>query len=211
MTSELAVRRLVGRSTWWCVHPTRYAASSFNPNVGIESQEPSTGGRFHPFLSAAGRSVPTKYLADHPNGALAETVLREDGVDRRVELDDVRSRRLSQLVLTRDLRLADLSVLSPDSVHGEYLRRGPDSYPALRAFAAIVHGRAEALDGLLWQGYQLGQPGMTCAMLFGDRVSGEEDLEPIQSLELERDEGLARLEAAATLRGFALPSALRQG
>ena len=42
----------------------------------------------------------------------------------------------------------------------EYLRREPDSYLALRAFAAIVHGRAEALDGLPWQGYQLGQPGM---------------------------------------------------
>ena len=206
---EFGVRGLpAGDARWWCVHPVEFAATSFNPNVAGDPTDGSIGGRFHPFDDGAGRRIGTRYLADHPNGAFAETLLRDGVPDRLVAAETVAVHRLSQIALRRELRLADLTNLDPDSPLRDALQRDTDAYPQLRVVAATLHADAEHLDGIVWEGRQLETPGMECAVLFGDRVSGKDDLATIQSLELDRGAGCGRLRAAARLRGYTLPSAL---
>lgn len=205
-------RRLVARSVWWCLHPFAYAPDGFHPNDTGEVGDATSGGRFNPFAGADGVRVPTKYLTDHPNGALAETLFRHDTLERRLTRETVASRRLVQLALRRDLLVADLADPAPGSALAADLDSGPAAYPRLRRLAASLHATDAGLAGLLWQGRQLDQPGMTCIVLFGDRVASDEaasgGLELVQSLELERGTGLAMLRAAARLRGVALPAAL---
>ena len=202
-------RRLVARSVWWCLHPVEYAADGFHPNEAGDVGDAASGGRFNPFAGANGARVPTKYLADHPNGAFAETLFRNDAPERRLARQAVASRHLVQLALARELVVADLAEPEPGSALAADLGSGPAAYPRLRRLAASLHARDEGLAGLLWQGRQLDQPGMTCVVLFGDRV-GSDGLELVQSLELERGTGLAMLRAAARLRGVALPAALAE-
>ena len=204
---EFGVRELpAGDGRWWCVHPVEFAATSFNPNLDGDPADASIGGRFHPFDDGAGRRIATRYLADHPNGAFAETLLRDGVPDRLVTAETAAVHRLSQVVLLRELRLADLTSLDPDSPLRDALQRDTDAYPQLRVVAATLHADAERLDGIVWEGRQLETPGMECVVLFGDRVSGEDDLAPVQSLELNRGVGCGRLRAAARLRGYTLPS-----
>lgn len=212
-------RRLVARSVWWCLHSLAYAPDGFHPNDTGESADPTGGGRFNPFADVAGVRVPTKYLADHPNGAFAETLFRDDALERRLARETVASRRLVQLALRRDLLVADLAEPEPGSALAKDLGSGAAAYPRLRRLAASLHATDPGLAGLLWQGRQLDQPGMACIVLFGDRVAGDgggdggadDGLELVQSLELERGTGLAMLRAAARLRGVALPAALAGG
>lgn len=202
-------RRLVAHSVWWCLHPVEYPAEGFHPNYAGESADATAGGRFNPFAGADGIRVPTKYLADHPNGAFAETLFRDDTLDRRLSRATVASRRLVQLALRRDLLVGDLSEPEHGSALAADLGSGPTAYPRLRRLAASLHATDSGLAGLLWQGRQLDQPGMTCIVLFGDRVAAGE-LELVQSLELEGGTGLTMLRAAARLRGVALPAALAE-
>ena len=202
----ITTRVLVARSTWWCVQLARFPPTSFNPN--LEPTNDSVGGRFNPFLGEEERPVPSKYLADHPNGAFAETLFR-DGYPRDwLTRAEIGARRLVQIGLGRDLVLADLSDTDPTGPLGVALREGPSAYARLRHVAASLYRQRPPMDGLLWDGRQLDEPGMLCAMLFGDRVSEAHDLAVIELLELEGGEGLRRLRAAATARGFALPRVL---
>lgn len=205
---DFDVRTLpAGDGRWWCVHPARFDATSFHPNVDGDPADESIGGRFHPFDDGAGRRVGTRYLADHPDGAFAETLLRDGVSDRLVTAETVAMHRLAQIGLRRELRVADLTNLDPDSPLRAALQQDTDAYPQLRIVAATLHADAQRLDGVVWEGRQLETPGMECVVLFDDRVSGESDLATIQSLDLERGVGSGRLRAAARLRGYLLPSA----
>ena len=140
--------------------------------------------------------------------AFAETLFRGSYPRDWLTRAEIASRRLGRIGLRRDLVLADLTGSDPESSLGAALREGPAAYARLRHVAASLYRQGPPVDGLLRARRQLGESGMLCAMLFDDRVSGEHDLPVIEVLEIEGGEGLRRLRAAATARGFALPRAL---
>ena len=209
-----ARRTLVAGASYWSVFPAAFTAASFNPNTAGELGSVTIGGRFHPIENAVGERIPMKYIADHENGALAETLLRDEVKERDVTLADVRRLRLARLGLRRALSVVDLTEPVPGSVLEGLLREGLAAYLPLRDLAATVHargthdGKSRPADGLLWESRQLDQPGMKCVMLFGDRVRGDTDLDVLEVLELDRGAGLRALRAAARLRRFTLPRAL---
>lgn|GEM_PF-3550666 len=205
---DLRTRTLPKGSSYWCVVERRFGAISFNPNEGGDPTIDVVGGRFHPFESPAGTPVPTKYLADHENGAIAETMMRAGRDPRTLGIGEIEQRQLAQLSLRRPIRLADLTVPGPDSALALLMRGDHRAYVPLRKIAATLHARHVELDGLLWEGRQLDQPGMKCLMLFGDRVSPEVDLAEVVTLALDSGTGLAMLRRAARLRRFKLPEAL---
>ena len=120
-------------------------------------------------------------------------------------IGEIETRGLAQLALRRPVRLADLTMVDPDTELGKLLRGNHRAYVPLRKLAATLHAGHADLDGLLWEGRQLDQPGMKCFVLFGDRVSSETDLVEIESLPLGRGTGLSMLRAAARLRRYRLP------
>jgi hypothetical protein len=97
------------------VHPTAYAADSFNP-----TPQPSvlSGGRFDSLDGAFSYS----YLADDDDGAIAETMCRElplDGRPRLIPRIKLAGRVITSVELLRDLTLvslrgADLSQVGQD-------------------------------------------------------------------------------------------------
>ena len=210
MSDVVATRELIARSTWWCIVESRFPSDSFNPNAAGDPADEEIGGRFHPFESAAGVRVPTKYLSDHETGAFAETLMRDDRGPDEVTLDEVSRHRLVRLALRRTLRVIDLvESTSADEVRA-WLREGREAYPPLRTVAATLHADDAGLDGLLWEGRQLDRPGMNCVVLFGDRVR-DTDLEVIEELRLDDGPGVRLLRAAARGRGLVLPDALVLG
>ena len=204
---EVECRTLPAGQLLWCVHESRYAATSFNPNLGGHRDDIATGGRFHPFEDGAGRRVPTRYLADHPNGAFAETLMRESSMGRTLPPDTILDHRPSQVRTRRSLRLVDLGTIDPDGAFARAMQADASAYRQTRSVAATLHGSLPEVDGLLWSGVQLRTPGMECVVLFGDRVT-EAALAAERTLELDVGEGLRRLEAAAMHRQVTLPSAL---
>ena len=122
------------------VFDTDYPTTSFNPHAGFGTADAGGGGRFHPFVDPAGVPVPTKYLGDHPVGAFAETLMRDDLGHRSVSLDTVRRHGIATVAFARDVVLGDLVV---DVVASPTLRRlledGREAYPALRTVARALH------------------------------------------------------------------------
>ena len=191
------------------VFDTDYPTTSFNPHAGFGTADAGGGGRFHPFVDPAGVPVPTKYLGDHPVGAFAETLMRDNLGHRSVSLDTVRCHGIATVAFTRDVVLADLvvDVVASPTLRG-LLADGREAYPALRTVARALHHRHDRIDGLVWQGRQLGAIGMNCMVLFGDRVTVDVDLIETGVHALDRGLGLQLLRDAARARRFALPDAL---
>lgn len=209
MSDTLPTRTYPPGWTSYTVFDTEYPASSFNPHAGFGTADAGVGGRFHPFVDPAGVPVPTKYLGDHPIGAFAETLMRDDLGHRSVSLDAVRHHGIATVAFAREMVLADLvvDVVASPTLHG-LLESGRKAYPALRTVARALHARHDRIDGLVWQGRQLGAAGMNCTVLFGDRVKAAVDLIETGVHALDRDLGLQLLRDAARARRFALPDAL---
>lgn len=206
--SELLTRTLPARSSYWCVVERRFSSTSFNPNTAGDPEIGTVGGRFHPFESPVGTRVPTKYLADHENGAFAETLMRGSPDPSVLDIEQIEARRLAHVSLERPIHLADLTAPDSSSPLTEWLLADHRGYVPLRKVAATLHAQRSNLDGLLWEGRQLDQAGMKVLVLFGDRVSSETDLVEIESYEIDRGTGLRMLRAAARLRRYRLPSVL---
>lgn len=205
MTGSLATRSYPAGWPSYSVFNTRYPPTSFNPNTGGDPGELHLGGRFHPFDGPTGLRVATKYLADHPNGAFAETLLRDDAGQRTVSIADIERHGLVLLRFARDVVVADLTPENAGVTVGELLGTGRASYPALRTIARSLHERYPRLDGLVWRGYQVGTSGMNCMVLFGDRVDAAADLDASIPQALHAGIGLDLLRDAARERQFALP------
>lgn len=147
--------------------------------------------RFAPFDDAAGRRVPTMYVAASDVAALLETALHH--VDHTVPCQVVNSdmllgRLLAQLATPVELRLADLrdSELPRLGFDRQQVVSSPaEHYPCTRRLAKQVHGalvQGQPVDGVLWQSRQAelasrtaAGPGLvsasaTVAVLFCDRV-----------------------------------------
>lgn len=190
--------------TLFRVHPVRYNAGSFNPNTQSSSEDIEQGGRFHPFEDKEGRRIPTVYLADHPLGALAETLLRDSSGNRKLRIDDVRDNQLATLRFKKPLALVDLNHHSLSGGYKSLLMGDHRVYRATRLLAGSIYAGETWANGLCWNGKQLGISGMKCVVLFGDRIPSDE-VEILESVKLAEEPGLSTLREAAVMRDFTLP------
>ncbi len=187
------------------LYPHKFSSRAFNPNTGVSSGDASKGGRFHPFVDASGNNVPTMYIADHVNAAFAETILRNDSVSGLVSINDIELYSVATLRFTRKIRALNLSHSLLNHRYSKLLcAEREKSYVKLRTLAASLHSLYGELDGLRWDGKQLGMPGMTCFVLFGDRIK-ESAIEVIQETSLRKGQGLEDLRKAAVALDFTLP------
>ena len=190
------------------VHSIRYQANDFNPNTSSMVDDVKNGGRFHPIEDEHGTRIPTLYLADHPQGALAETLLRDKkGRNRKLKFKDIDDKVLSTLVFKSSLKLVDICHHSLGDGFGDLLSQGYPVYRATRNLAASIYAREQWAQGIYWNGKQLGTQGLKCIMLFGNRV--DKDLaEVIESVSLVNEPGVQVLRDAAAVRRFSLPEKL---
>ena len=205
MSDSLAIRDYPALWQGYTVFDPTWPAGSFNPHAGFPGKAYRGGGRFHPFPDARGVAVPTLYLADHPNGAIAEVVMRDEPGRDTVSHAELHRYSIATLGFRRALRLADL--VDPATTSAEILQLlgdGEAAYPALRSVANTLHLRHPGIDGLVWQGRQLATAGMNCMVLFGDRVDTRTDLMIHTEIPLHRGLGLSLMRDAARATNFAL-------
>ena len=162
-------------------HSPRQSEREFNDTTHL--------ARFRPLVDAS-LVVPTLYGADDFAGAVSETVFHDvpvRGPHRRVLRSQIDRWAWSQLVPTRDLRLAVL--------HGTGLRRlqvtnaeliecDASDYADTVPWSVALHDVASEPDGLCWRSRQHNDS--FALMLFGTRVA-EGDLavdRPAESLAL---------------------------
>ncbi len=185
--------RLHGAQVLHHIYASRFAPDSFNPGFG--------SGRFHPFQSASGQTVPVYYAATTEEGSYCETLFRAsvDGLQacRRVAGKLVSNYSHARVRLRRPLSLA---TLSGNELHRLGLTRaallepGPLHYTQTAAWAAAIHTAYPHLHGLAWVSRQ--HDGASCIMLFGDRVESGQ-LEVLSSLDLATAAGQARADVVA--------------
>ncbi|HSG40633.1 MAG TPA: RES family NAD+ phosphorylase, partial [Thermoanaerobaculia bacterium] len=147
-------------------HNIRFGPAEFNPGKG--------SGRFHPFSDAQGDVVPTLYVADTLEGALAETVFHNvpvQGPGKRLPRYYLDSMVASTLVCARDLILAQLFGFGLRRLGLSRLKliEVPESqYPRTATWARALHACDSRIDGLIWVSRQ--NDGTRSIILFGDRV-----------------------------------------
>lgn len=146
--------------------------------------------RFSPFDAPAARSrrtpsgtaVPVLYAADSEVGALSETVFRDLPIKGRkvIARAQLRRRNLSRLVLTRDLKLADLTShgLARLRLTRKSIVESPSTaYWRTTQLARAIFESPEDFDGLLWVSRQ--HDTSRAVVLFGGRVDASDiDTDP---------------------------------
>lgn len=188
------------------VYQNRYTATSFNPNTKNDSESTKTGGRFHPFESAEGLRIATKYGADHNNGAIGEVLMRDDEETKTISIKNIEENNLALITFKRDLLLVDLSDNSISEDISDLLKKGRKSYNDLRKLAATLFEMCPNADELRWHNKQINTPGMYSYVFFGgqNRVL-DQDVKLINDNPLTHGEGLKALQSAATIFDFKLP------
>lgn len=173
-----------GRQVWRC-HEPRLGPREFNPGLGQ--------GRFHPLHDlVSGAPIGTLYGSDQVSGALSESVFRSvpvRGPGKLIRRSALGSVRLSALVPSRDLLLADFSGsgLRRIGVHRSELIDCPAMhYGDTARWAEAIH-RDAAVDGLLWVSRQ--DDTALAIVLFGDRVDPADLDVLVESLPLDRGPG----------------------
>lgn len=144
------------------VYTNRFHPTEFNPRFG-------EGGRFHFFGEPP---VPVLYLAQTPEAALAERLLRNIPVDAPEALrrSAYRHEVLAGLEPTRELRVAQFFGLGLRQLGIEAIQLTvtPETrYGQTRTWAAAAHGIG--LDGIAWMSKR--DNSASAYMLFGDRVA----------------------------------------
>lgn len=193
--SPLTVSIPAGTILFRC-HSAAFRAGETNPG-------PKGAGRFNFFGTPA---EPVLYLAETPETALCETLLRytPSGSPTRLPAAAYRGRVLSEVRIERELTFA--------LFHSEGLRRfglqanqltdtPPVNYAQTRKWAAAAH--SAGLDGALWMSHQLN--GNQAGVVFGSRVS-EADLSTVSQLALDSPAGFEWLvDACAPMKVDVLP------
>lgn len=155
-------------TTLWRVHRQEHRSWSFNPRPS----DPLFGGAR--FDATEDEPYPFYYAALDERTAVAETLLRDLEPDetgcRAVTWAARESRRLSALVLTRELDLVslvtgeDLGAIGQDA----WLVTSHD-YPQTRAWAHWIRDQDKQAHGLIWR--SLRDPDKRAIILFGDRCA----------------------------------------
>lgn len=198
--TEWPIKAIPSGESFWRVSARRWGGVSFNPNQGANS----SGGRFHPFCDKTSLTVPTLYMADHPNGAFSETLLRpKDEKQSPITINQIEKTSLYSIRSENSLRLIDLSHTEISEQTAAILTSGADSYFKARTLAATLHAFYDHIHGLCWNGSQLGIDGMACIVLFGDRFESTGVLTEIHEYPLDRGEGLEKMRKASKALGLA--------
>lgn len=202
--SHWVTEEIPAGQTFYTVFEHRYAANAFNPNHEADPGRLDRGGRFHPFLDDSDAPVPTKYVADHPHGAIAEVLMRDDRANKSVSVADVEACSLALVRFTVPVTVIDLSHTTLNGRLDPLLAEGQSAYRPLRDLAATLYRDHPGVSGLRWDGKQLGIPGMRCLMLFGDRLA-ESQIEVVEEGRLGENSALEHLRKCAVHREFRLP------
>ncbi|WP_344996680.1 RES family NAD+ phosphorylase [Tsukamurella soli] len=137
-----------GTPVWRIHHGSRRAdAPNSTPQPAVGS-----GGRFD---SSDGRYA-YLYVADSPEGAVAETLCRDLPIDRSPRLIPaarIRNRVMSELVVQDDLVVADITGSGSAQINaGSWLTHcGPDDYVQTRAWAVRILESDGALRGIRYR------------------------------------------------------------
>jgi RES domain len=181
-------------------HDSCFGATEFNPGRGH--------GRFHPFRDSGGRPVPTLYGASDLDGSLAESVFHNvplRGPARAIRRSALRPMLVSTIAPRRQLTLVQLHGHGLGRLgvsRAELIDTGPSRYARTGAWAAALHARVEAADGLVWVSRRFDTAFVV--VLFGDRLS-REDLEVAEApLPLFAGTGYAEVERVAELAGVTI-------
>jgi hypothetical protein len=179
-------------------HNARFGPTSFNPGLG--------SGRFHPFEEAHGNRVPILYAAEHPDGALAETIFHDvpaRGPAKRIRRSSLRPLVLSALSCARDLSLAQLfgfGLRRLGVTRPELIETSKKRYPRTTAWARALHRSDEKVDGLVWVSRQNDEA--RSVVLFGDRVPSSAFQSVGASLPLHDGPGYDLVRSAADRAGI---------
>jgi hypothetical protein len=144
----------------------RFGPTSFNPGLG--------SGRFHPFEDAHGNVVPILYAAEHPDGALAETIFHNvpaRGSAKRIRRSVLKPLFLSAMSPSRDLSLAQLfgfGLRRLGVTRRELIEASSMQYSRTTAWAQALYLSDKKIDGLVWVSRQ--NDGVRSVVLFGDQV-----------------------------------------
>lgn len=144
------------------LHSISLGARDFNLGYGA--------GRFHPFVDADGKVVPTLYGGADFETAVFETLLRDLYLGSMIARSELRAYARSIIAPRRDLRLIGLfpSGLKQLGVSARYLLQGDAStYSTTVKWAQALH-QASGADGVIWHSHQL--PGHDALALWGDRL-----------------------------------------
>lgn len=163
-----------GKTLHTC-HQSVYPAGFFAPTAGAAR-------RVFRFSDFGDPTVPTLYLGETEETAVAETILRLALSGSTIQRAEYANRSLSAVTLTRDLRLAMLHSKGLTAV-GAVARDLTDTEVLDAVYQrTVVWGEAiyedTDLDGIVW----MSRPDNMhrAVMLFGDRVS-DEDIDIAQS------------------------------
>ncbi|MFL6258701.1 MAG: RES family NAD+ phosphorylase [Thermoanaerobaculia bacterium] len=179
-------------------HNARFGPTSFNPGLG--------SGRFHPFEDDHGNLVPILYAAEHPDGALAETIFHDvpvRGPAKRIRRSSLAPLVLSPVSPSRDLSLAQLFGFGLRRLgvsRRELIEVSKKQYPRTTAWARALYLSDENIDGLIWVSRQ--NDGVQSIVLFGDRVPSSALRSAGTSLPLRDGPGYDLVLAAADRAGI---------
>lgn len=179
-------------------HNVRFGPTSFNPGLG--------SGRFHPFQDDHGKLVPILYAAEHPDGALAETVFHDvpaRGPAKRIRRSILNSLVLSAVSPSRDLNLAQLfgfGLRRLGVTRRELIEASRKQYPRTTAWARALCLSDKKIDGLVWVSRQ--NDGVRSVVLFEDRVPSSALRSVGGSLPLHDGPGYDLVRAAADRAGI---------
>ncbi|MGF7151419.1 hypothetical protein FHS96_005085 [Sphingomonas zeicaulis] len=149
------------------IHPAIYAADQFNPG-------PKGNARFSPIFDAKGNGIPTIYGGTTFDCAAMETVFHDVPFVAGLKTHAKRKLRQhlhSQIVVTADLQLADLTgtaLRKLGIMRGDLIDSEKNVYPQTRAWAEAIHARCKDVQGLYWISRQ--DDRAVAIILFGDRM-----------------------------------------
>lgn len=152
------------------VHPDTYGGAEFNPSaIG--------NARFSPLVGAAGVVIPTIYAGTTLDCALMETVFHDvpfaAGLKIWSKATHVAGEIYSQLTLSRDLALIDLSAIPLRKLgisRKDLIECDGSHYPETRAWALALHDQHPDAEGLIWTSRQADPE--RAVILFEDRLTG---------------------------------------
>ncbi len=152
------------------VHPDAYASAQFNPSA-------TGNARFSPLVDPAGKVIPTIYAGTSLDCALMETVFHDvpfaAGPKMWSKTSHVAGKVYSQLTLSRDLALIDLSAIALHKLgisRKDLIECDGSQYPATRAWALALHDQHPKAEGLTWTSRQADPE--RAFVLFEDRLTG---------------------------------------
>jgi RES domain len=156
--------------TVYRVHPDAYGSVEFNPSS-------AGNARFSPPVNAAGGVIPTLYAGTTLDCALMETVFHDvpfvSGPKMWSKATHVAGKVWSQLTLTRDLALIDLSAVPLHKLgisRKDLIECDGSQYPETRAWALALHDQYPSAEGLTWTSRQADPA--RALVLFEDHLTG---------------------------------------